>query len=140
MYRKAKTQKEKILQVVEQIRDGDKTVYQCAVDIDCAEKCFYSQSKTFIAGNFKRHFQSHHPHVLKELALEKCSADEDEPGQKKSKACKPKLAVEMEKRDGKLCKMVIEGLLKFYATLEKASCNPISCIRWEGEVIPINMR
>lgn len=69
--------------MIEKVQDGDTVTYRCAVDIDCVKKCFYQQKQTFVAGNFKRHFQSYHPDVLKELALG--NATEEEPVSKKPK-------------------------------------------------------
>lgn len=86
MDRKPKTQKEKILQVVEKVMEGETIIFRCAVDIDSPKKCDYAPKK-FVAGNYKRDFQKAHPDVLKELELD--DDDEEVPPQKKQKVSAP---------------------------------------------------
>lgn len=118
MARKGISQKDKILQIVEQIQEGELIIYKCAVDVDCVPKCSYAQKKTFLASNFKRHLQTSHPDAYKGLNLD--DKPEEEPAPKKPKGAK--LLVDLEKRDCYL------GLLQL-VTINNL---PFSFIEWIG--------
>ncbi|XP_058827097.1 uncharacterized protein LOC131687071 [Topomyia yanbarensis] len=63
------SQKNKILKIVEEVRNGEGCKFRCIAADDEDRKCAYVQT-VFNAGNFKRHVVTHHAEVARRLGLE----------------------------------------------------------------------